>query len=143
MNNRKKIIVCGVLLAVLFITSCGEGNGNYKNFDYELRGYWILHELDPDGYDGDLEITSDRITIWGFYKTQTPPYGWDEDRPFGAFTKDIALNGYSEDGKFFIDDRGMVQEGVPYIYWKAGKYPETHFLSFKFGLNEVTMRKER
>jgi hypothetical protein len=141
MNNWKKSISFGALLAVLFITSCGEGGGDSKNFDYNLRGTWVLHEEDPD-YDGYLVISNDQITINGFYKEQTPYWGFDEDRPFRAFTKDVALKGYSEDGKFFIDDRGMVQEGIPYTFYKAGKYPEIHFLYFKFGENEAIFRKE-
>jgi hypothetical protein len=142
MNNLKKAIVCGALLAVLFVTSCGDYNeGDHKTFDYDLRGTWVLHEEDPD-YDGYFEISNDLITIWGFEKDQTPWWGFDEDRPFGPFTKDVALKGYSEDGKFFIEDRGRLQEGIPYTFWKAGRYPEIYFLTFTFGENEVTFRKE-
>jgi hypothetical protein len=142
-NNRKKTSACLSLLAALFITSCYDGysSGDYKTFNYDLRGTWVLHEPDPH-YDGYLEISYEWIIIWDFHKGQTPNRGDDEDRPFKDFTKDVALKGYSEEGKFFIEDRGMLQEGIPYTFWKAGKYQEIYFLSFTFGKNTITMRKE-
>jgi hypothetical protein len=151
MNNRKKIIACGVVLAVFFITSCGEGySGDYKNFPYDLRGTWVLHELDPD-YEGELIISSDRITIKDFNRGQTPWWGDDNDRPFKSFTKNVALKGYSEEisstknskeGEFFIEDWGLVQEGIPYKFQKAGIYQEIYLLQFTFGNNTITMRRE-
>jgi hypothetical protein len=151
MNNRKKIIACGAMLAVLFITSCGDWeSGNSETFDYDLRGTWVLHELDPD-YEGELVITTDRITIKDFHRGQTPWWGDDNDRPFKDFTKNVALKGYSEEitntrnskeGKFFIEDWGLVQEGIPYKFQKAGTYPEVYLLQFTFGSNKITMRRE-
>jgi hypothetical protein len=141
MNNWKKYIACGALLAVLFITSCGEGSGDSNTFPHDLHGTWVIYDGDPD-YDGELEIRSNRITIWGFSRDQTQWYGYDEDRPFRAFTKDVALKGYAEDGKIFIEDKGLVQEGIPYTFYKTPDYPRTYFLYFTFGYNDVTFRKE-
>jgi hypothetical protein len=142
MNNWKRNIACGTLLAVFFITSCGDWeSGGYQTFDYDLRGTWVLHELDPD-YEGELVISTDRITIKDFHRGQTPWWGDDNDRPFKDFTKNVALKGYSEDGKIFIEDWGLVQEGIPYKFQKAGSYPEIYLLQFTFGRNKITMRKD-
>jgi hypothetical protein len=100
MNNLKKAIVCGALAALLLLTSCGDyDGGGSETFDYDLRGTWVLHEPSGnyvgydgyDDYDGGFVITTNQITIYGFYKAQTPWWGYDEDRPFRNFTKDVPL----------------------------------------------------
>ena len=110
MNNLKKFAACGVLLAFLLITSCDWDHkiSEHKSFDSDLRGTWVSN--DPSTYSGSLEITFDTITIKGFTKNQTPSGEDDNKRPFKNFTRGAALKGYSEDGKLFIEDAGLLQE---------------------------------
>jgi len=137
MMNWIKNIVFISLLAVFFITSCNwdSGSNDNKAFAKELRGTWVSN--DPTIYSGTLIISSDRITIIGYGEDQLPPKGGnDNNRPFKGFTKRTALKGYSEEGKIFINDGGMVQEGIPYIYWDDAfppDYRKVKFLRFTFG----------
>jgi len=136
----KIFAVCAGLLAAFFIVACGNDTGT--RFDYHLQGTWISNESDAI-YSGALEITSDRITITGYGENQTPPRGDDNNRPFKGFTKGTALKGYSEEGKFFIEDIGMLQEGIPYTYWETDKksdYRKQKFLSFTFGSRIETLK---
>jgi hypothetical protein len=53
--------------------------------------------------------------------------------PFKDFPKRVALKGYSEEGKIFIDYGGAAQ-GIPYIYTETGSYPsKVKLLEFDFG----------
>jgi hypothetical protein len=135
MNWKKNIVA--FLLASLLITSCGwdVGSNDNQTFAQELRGTWVSN--DPAIYSGTLIIGSERITIIGYGEDQLPPRGGnDNNRPFKGFTKGTALKGYSEEGKIFINDGGMVQEGIPYIYWEdefPPDYQKVKFLRFTFG----------
>jgi hypothetical protein len=102
-----------------------------KSFDYDLQGTWVSN--DPSVYSGKLVISYDRITITGYSEGQTPTEGDDSKRPFKGFSKGIALKGYSEEGKFFIEDSGQLQEGIPYTYQKDESYPPKKIISFTFG----------
>jgi hypothetical protein len=122
------------LLAALFITSCGDLTGTgtpTKSFDYDLQDTWVSN--DPTVYSGKLVISYDRITITGYSEGQTPTEGDDSKRPFKGFSKSIALKGYSEEGKIFIEDSGQLQEGIPYAYQKDESYPPKKIISFTFG----------
>ena len=115
-----------------------------NTLDYNLQGIWVSNN--PDSiYSGRLEITNDRITITGYGESQTPvPGGNDVERPFRDFTKGIALNAYSEDGHIFIEDAGLLQAGIPYIYWEESSlanYGMVEFLRFEFGGRPETLRK--
>ena len=145
MNNlkkRKKYFTCGILLAVLFITSCNMeiGLNDYKTFSYDLRGTWLSN--DPSVYSGKLVIDSGQITITGFNEGQTPLWENDNKRPFKGFTKGTALKAYSEEGKIFIEDGGSPQEGISYIFYTAGIFPEEKFLRFTFGGRQEIMRRQ-
>jgi len=50
----------------------------------------------------------------------------DSKRPFRDFLRDIALDGYSEDGKKFIKKGEIVPDGIPYTYYEAGVYPDKY-----------------
>jgi hypothetical protein len=147
MNNWRKIIACRVLLALaaLFISSCGdwdfESGNSGKYFTSDLRGTWV--STDKSIYSGELVIEIDRITIYGFFEGQTPPVGGNDNRrPFKNFTKGVALKGYSEDSKIFIEDRGLVQEGIPYTY-VSNSLEQINLIHFNFGGRTETMKRQR
>jgi len=122
------------LLTIFLITSCYSDIAAGRRFNAELQGTWVSN--DPAIYSGTLIINYERITIIGYSESQTPPRGDDNNRPFKGFTKGTALKGYSEEGKIFIEDGGMVQEGIPYIYWDDNfppDYRKVKFLRFTFG----------
>ena len=129
------------LLIVFFVTACdyNGGTSDYKSFDYELQGTWESN--DKTVYSGKLEITSFRITITGYYESQTqnqPELSKnDNKRPFKDFTKGTTLTGYSEEGKIFIEDGGQLQEGIPYTCWEGYS---GRFLSFDFGGRKETLQ---
>jgi hypothetical protein len=143
MNNRKKITACAALFAVLLIVSCDWEipPSDDKIFDHDLRGTWVSN--DPSVYFGQLIIEKDRITITGFTEGQTQLGGDDNRRPFRGFTRGAALTGYSEEGKIFIEDRGLLQEGIPFHYYTAGTFPQERFLSFTFGGRIETLQRQR
>ena len=133
----KRIFACVGLLTILFITACGDikETNDIKSFEAKLRGTWGSN--DASVYSGTLEIDFDRITITGYSEIQASQVGGDDNRrPFKNFTKDIPLKGYSEGGKLFIQDGGVLQEGIPYNYWEGGgsspDYKKTKFLEFTF-----------
>jgi len=141
MNLKKNIIIS--LLAVFFIISCEDIESNeYKIFADGLRGVWISN--DTSVYSGKLEINIDRITITGFKEGQTPSGEDSNNRPFKNFTKDVALKGYSEEEKIFIEDFGLLQEGIPYtIYTIPTLNTVDDFLRFTFGNRVEIMRKQK
>jgi hypothetical protein len=145
MMSWKKIIACGALLAVLFVSACGDYPISDSNrFDSKLRGTWIQNE--PGYYIGELEIGFDWIIITGFNEYQTPWGRNDDERPFKGFTKKVRLNGYSEEGCIYIEDIGEWQEGIPYTYWESAslppKFTRDKLLTFTFGGRKETFRKE-
>ena len=145
MSKLKKRPPWGILLVVFIVLSCSiettTTGDTYRVFTYDLRGAWVPN--DPGGiYTGTLLITSDRITITGFSGSQTPSGGDDNKRPFKDFTKGAALRGFSEEGKIYINDRGMLQEGISYIYYTVGSYPKTEFLRFTFAGSDIIMQKQ-
>jgi len=154
MTNRKKIVYAS-LLAVFFISSCYYDNEETgRRFNDNLQGSWISN--DPTIYSGELVINNDRITIVDFNEKQTPPQlegGDDAKRPFKGFTKGTALKGYSEkektvnknseEGKFFIEDAGLMRDGIPYTFYKTGNNLEDDFLRFNFGGRDEIMKKQK
>ena len=141
----KILLVCTSLLGILLIASC---EYNYvpvetKSFDNKLQGTWVSN--DPAIYSGTLVIGSNRITITGYSEGQTPFGGNDNNRPFKDFIKGIALKGYSEEGKIFIEDGGLLQEGIPYTYWDDSPppdYKKRRFLRFTFGSRVETLQSQ-
>jgi len=89
-----------------------------------------------------LEIKN-KLTISGY--TPNQGYEWANgtgQHPFKDFTKDAPLEGYAEEGKNFINDIGVIQEGIPYTYWHTQKdNRKIYFLSFNFGGRVETLRK--
>ena len=133
---------CATLLAALFIAACDWNFEpiNTNSFDSSLQGTWVSN--DPGIYSGTLVIDKDRITITGYSESQTPLGGNDNNRPFKGFTKGIALKGYSEEGKIYIEDGGFLQEGLPYTYWDdtpPPDYRKIKFLRFTFGGRAETL----
>jgi len=141
MKSRKIITIFGVLAAVLLISSCDlyMGIGDYGTFSHDLRGTWVSN--DPSIYSGRLVIGIDRITITGFSEAQTPVGADDRKRPFRGFTKGVALNGYSEFGKIFIEDGGWLQEGISFTIFSAGNFPQERFLRFNFAGRVETLQR--
>jgi hypothetical protein len=136
------------LLCLLLITSCGydyEPDPNTKIFDYNLQGTWKSNDYDNDVYKGTLVIGINRITINGYSENQTPFLGDDNKRPFKNFTRGIALKAYSEEGRIYIEDGGLLQEGIPYSYWDdypSPDYKRVQFLRFTFGERSETLQKQ-
>ena len=130
------------MIFVLLIASCdwGTGTRDYNTFEYNLQGTWVSN--DPSIYSGSLVIDSNQITITGYNEGQTPNGGDDSKRPFKNFTKDIPLYGYSDNGNFFIEDAGLLQEGIPYNYYTVGIYPQQKFLRFTFGGRTETLQQQ-
>jgi len=141
----KIFAVCVSLFAAFFIIACDETDTSQR-FASDLHGTWVSN--DTAIYSGTLIISNDRITISGYDEGQTPPPlegGNDNKRPFKDFTKGTALKGYSEEGKIFIEDGGMVQEGIPYIYWDDSPppdYKKVKFLRFTFGGRVETLKNQ-
>jgi predicted small secreted protein len=144
----KKNTVIAVLLAAFFVAACDGisgigGTSDIKSFNYALQGTWASN--DSGIYSGSLKIDHDRITIRGYSEGQTPFGGNDNNRPFKNFTKGIALKGYSEEGKIFIEDAGSLQEGIPYTYWEETPppaYKKLKFLRFTFGGRVETLQNQ-
>jgi len=142
----KRIFACVGLFTILFITACGDikETDDIKSFEAKLRGTWVPNDEDPI-YPGTLEIDFDRITITGYSEGRTPSGESDDNRPFKNFTKGIPLKGYSEGEKLFIQDRGALQEGIPYTWYEDGpppNYKKTKFLKFTFGVKDVILQSE-
>jgi len=134
----KILTFCIGFLAAFSACGVASGSSRIKNFDYELQGTWVSNEASAI-YQGTLIIGNDRITINGYGEEQTlhPLEGGDDNkRPFKNFTKGTPLKGYSEEKNIFIEDGGMVQESIPYIYWDDSPppdYKKVKFLRFTFG----------
>jgi hypothetical protein len=132
MKKRRisKLLACMLVMAI--IAACGHSGteSNSEKFDYDLRGIWESN--DKSVYSGTLYIDYNYITITGYEENQTPQQGNDSFRPFKDFTKSIALKGYSEESKIFINDAGTLQEGIPYNYYRTD-YKTEEFLRFNFG----------
>jgi hypothetical protein len=122
-------------LFALFIVSCDGVTGTgtpVKSFDGKLQGTWVSNDPDPL-YKGSLVIDFQRITITGYGEGQTPFLGDENKRPFKGYPKGVALKGYSEEGKIFIENGGQV-EGIPYTYDEDKSYPPKYkLLTFTFG----------
>ena len=142
MRKKQNIIILLFALCFLFFVSCDleTGTDNYNFFSYDLQGIWVSN--DTSVYSGTLQIEFNRITITDFSEGQTPLLGNDNDRPFKGFTKEVALRGYSEDGKIFIEDGGMERKGISYVYYTVGIYPQEKFLRFTFGSREEILKKQ-
>jgi hypothetical protein len=124
-----------VISAVLFVVSCDLETGDYKSFDYNLRGTWVSN--DPSRYSGKLVIGFDTIKITGYNESQTPSFGNDSERPFKGILKGVFLKGYSEEGRIYIENNG---EGIPYEIKTAGTQQQK-FLYFKFGDRNEILQK--
>jgi hypothetical protein len=133
---------------LIFFSSCGDFTGTgtpSKSFDYKLQGTWVSN--DSSVYSGTLVISYDSITIKGYNEGQTLPAllgGNDNERPFKSFPKGVALKGYSEEGKIFIENGGAVQEGIPYTYQedKGHNPPAYKIITFNFGGRIETLQFE-
>jgi len=147
------LLLAGIFLFTVFLlSSCGSdswsSSGEY--FHYDLQGTWFSNESSV--YSGELIIDFSKITINGYYESQTPSLGDANERPFKNYTKNIELKGYSvEDstssydlrkGEIFIEDYGELQEGIPYTcrseYTSENK--RIKLLSFTFGGRIETLR---
>jgi len=128
-----------ILLAAFLVTSCEWEwePGSYYSFDYKLQGTW--ESVDKSVYSGGLIITYNTFKIVGYYENQTnfghPP----SNRPFREFSKDIPFKGYSEDGRIFIEHRGMIQS-MPYFYYSYN-YGHDERLEFYFGNRKEELKK--
>ena len=122
-----------VLLSALSLTACGWAPEDYAgNFEYRLQGTWEINASVYYPYISSLEFTSNTITIIGL--------DWYENNPsipFSDFTKNVPLKGYSEktndnNGIIYIEEFGVLHEGIPYQYESRpmNESPETLRFSF-------------
>jgi len=134
MKNFNVFAICIILVSALFINAC-DGlmtEGNYKSFDYNLRGTWVSNETGL--YSGTLKIDTNTITIDGYGEDWVSLVGDDSKRPFKDFPKRVPLKGYSEEGKIFIEYGETVLGGIPYVYTELGTYSQKYkLLEFSFG----------
>ncbi|MDR3335846.1 MAG: hypothetical protein LBT16_01455 [Treponema sp.] len=122
-----------LVVPVLFASCGGDSWNDSSYFSYDLVGKWESAPIGYFDYWGVLEIDYNKITITGYS-------GYGPSTPFAEFTRNVPLEGYSEEGKIFIKDRGSWQAGLPYAYWKdavGGGH-----LTFTFGGREETLHKE-
>jgi len=144
----KKQLVAVLLLTLcsLFIFSCDWESKPSDNriFANDLQGTWETNGVSD--YSGKLVIGNNAITISGYVpNTSYEPTNGTSHRPFRDFTKDTPLEGYSEEGKIFIKDAGIIQEGIPYTYWDdypSPDYKQVQFLRLNFGGRVETLRKK-
>jgi hypothetical protein len=141
----KKINTYIILLSAFLLIACGEINesqsGNYKSFNYDLRGAWVSNE--PGLYSGSLTIDSETITIDGYGEDWTSLVGDDNKRPFKDLPKRVPLKGYSEEGKIFIDYGGTVQNGIPYYFTETEIYSKKYkLLEFSFSGRKEILQQE-
>jgi len=145
MNYNRTIVFGALILAALLTASCEWEPLPADDFvfDTKLRGTWESN--DPSVYSGKLVIEYKSITISGFFESQTPfPGGDDERRPFKGFTRGVPLKGYSEEEYIFIEDGGVLQDAIPYTYWEGpyqSGYTRQYFLRFTFGDRQETLVK--
>jgi len=152
-QRMKTLAVCAGLLAVFFITACGEyetESTTGTKLGTKLRGEWQPNDHEAV-YKGTLEITIgntiNQIKITGYGESQTPR-GWDDNkRPFKDFTKGTFLKFRWEleedklEGNLFITDGGKEKEGIPFVYYEGAIWEYTSppyrradkFLRFTFG----------
>jgi hypothetical protein len=133
--------ICAILLSAFFINSCDVPEGSRKSFDYRLQGTWVSNQTGI--YSGKLIIGYDTITIIGYEEDWIINVlsGDDSKRPFRDFPRNVALKGYSEEGKIFINYGGGL-EGIPYIYTEE-TYPQKYeLLEFTFGGRKEFLRLE-
>lgn len=136
MKLLKYYTVSILLLSLIFAVGC-ELNDNNDSFDWDLRGTWESN--DPSIYSGRITINYDTIKIENYNESQTHPYfGDDKEQPFKDIPKGIALKGYSEDGRIFIE--GFSAEGFPYELIETANYNE-YILRFKFGGRYESLQK--
>jgi len=140
-KNRRLAVL---LFCSLLLFSCDMDK--FKGFDYDLQGTWETNST-GEYYSGTLKISYDTITISGYAPNTIHEFtNGTGQRPFKDFTKDAPLEGYAEDGKIFIKDAGIIQEGLPYIYYLGAYSPsenkQPEFLRFNFGGREETLRKQ-
>jgi len=143
-RNKRPVAVFLLALCSLLIFSCDGEHGtsdykSYKSFAYDLQGTWESNG-DDDYYSGTLVIDFNTITISGYAPNPTYEFinGTSSHQPFYGITKNIPLEGYSEEGK--------IQEGLSYTYWYTSPsqpdYIQIYFLSFEFDGRTETLRKQ-
>jgi len=133
-----------LLSFIICLCSCnvnGSEASASKSFDYDLRGKWVSNEQNGL-YWGTLVIDSGTITIDGYGENWLTLVGDDSKRPFRDFPKRVALKGYSEDDKLFIE-KDSVQNGIPYRYYETGNYSnKVKILEFDFGGRQEILQSE-
>jgi hypothetical protein len=136
MKNIKVFVVSLILVTALFITSCDVPDRN--SFDSKLIGTWVTNGSTL--YSGTLTIDYYTIKIDGYDEGLLSVWGNDSNRPFRDYPKGIPLTGYSEEGKIFIEYKGLT--GIPYDYYETTAYPKEKILEFTFGDRKEMLQKK-
>jgi hypothetical protein len=114
MKDRCKFIVAAIVTCVFFVNCDWSADTDLKYFDADLWGRWESNGPSIAG-PGGIEIDVTTIKITGYNEKLDPDD--EKKRPFKEFTKNAKLEGYSEEGKFIIKDRGNWQPGISYNYY--------------------------
>jgi len=134
MKNAIIIILCS-----LFIAGCSSHStsSDSKWVDNNLQGEWERTEAAfyPEGQSvitetGKLKLTFNTITITGPFSN------------LQGYTRNTALEAYTDEGKLYIKDIGEWQTPIPYTYWESGGYPPSNMLTLRSsGVAAETLKK--
>jgi len=133
--NRLLLVIFLFPFLFLFGNCGGEyaTSGNYKYVEIDLRGVW---ECNIDGFwpEGQT-VTSEKGKL--VFDLNTVIITGPVARLQG-FTRDTALEAYTEEGNLYIKDKGVWQSPVAYILWESGgSYPRDKLLTFQGDTGET------
>jgi len=142
LNKLQTKICIYAILAALAIAACGSysSGGSSSNFPYDMRGTWESN--DPSELSGSLIIGYDTIKILGYAQASAPSENPNQ-LPFKLFTKGAELSAYVMSNELYINDRGALQEGIPYTYYTTGTSSanKQEFLRFLFAGRQEILKK--
>jgi hypothetical protein len=116
--KRWRLFVSGMLGTALVAMAGCEADDTFRQVDYDMRGIWeCIADPPRSGPKGRLVLDHGSIMIIGNVKH------------LPDFTKDIALEAYTEDGCLYIHDRGIWQIPVSYRRWSSSDYPKKEMLT--------------
>jgi len=131
MNKLKLVFLFSSLFPFLFSFICCGGtyttNGDNKYVEYELRGIWECNTESfwPEGQT--ITTAKGRLVFDLTTVTITGPVAHLQ-----GFTRDTALEAYTEEGKLYIKDKNAWQSPIAYIRWESGgAYPKDKLVTFQ------------
>jgi len=137
MNSVSKTLratIVALFCSLLFV-NCGDWasteSGDSQKVDYDLRGTWERDVSDfwPEGQT----VTSEKGKVVLGYSTITIT---GPVAHLKGFTRDTALEAYTEENNLYIKDKGEWQAPISYTRWDAvqvGPSPRDKMLTLKGG----------